>query len=120
MDALADKNCVPCDSDFPPMTLPQAQDLMEHVDGWDLSPEGQMLSRIYKFPDFATAMAFANKIAALAEEEGHHPDFAISWGRLGVALWTHSIGGLSENDFIMAAKINALSSEEIEGTGVLN
>ncbi len=116
MDALEDQHCVPCEDDgFPPMTLEQARDLMEHVIGWDLSPEGQMLSRVFKVSDFAGAMAFANRIADLAEEEGHHPDFAVSWGRLGVALWTHSIGGLTENDFIMAAKINVLFDEFMHG-----
>lgn len=108
---LTDKDCIPCeDDDFPAFTLEQARDMMEHVPGWELSPEGQMLSRVITFGDFAETMAFANKIADLAEEQGHHPDLAISWGKLGVMLWTHHIGGLSENDFILAAKINDLET----------
>lgn len=108
MTNLAGKKCVPCEGDFPALTLPQAHDLLEHVPGWNLNVEGTNLHRDYSFPDFATALAFVVEVGALAEEEGHHPDVTLGWGKVGIDLSTHSIGGLSENDFILAAKIGLL------------
>lgn len=108
MTFLTDKDCAPCNSDFPPMTLEQARDLMEHVPGWTLSEDGSRISRKYDFANFKEALVFTNKVGELADEEGHHPDIELGWGKVLVTLFTHSIQGLSENDFIVAAKINEL------------
>jgi 4a-hydroxytetrahydrobiopterin dehydratase len=88
------------------MNMEEAQGLMEQVPGWEL--DENKLSRRFKFKNFREAMAFVNRIADLAEEEGHHPDIHISWNRVRLDLTTHAIKGLSENDFIMAAKTNEL------------
>ena len=77
-------------------------------EGWMLVDNAHLLVREFRFKDFAQAMAFANKVAAIAEEENHHPDMAISWGSVSVELTTHAIAGLSENDFILAAKIDQI------------
>ncbi|HEY4488986.1 MAG TPA: 4a-hydroxytetrahydrobiopterin dehydratase [Candidatus Paceibacterota bacterium] len=108
MTKLTEKECVPCKDDFPAMTLPQARDLMEHVPGWTLSGDGTFISRCYNFPNFKKALAFTNKVGELAESEGHHPDIELSWGKVGITLLTHSVKGLTENDFIVASKINEL------------
>jgi len=105
---LTDKKCIPCEGDFPAMTLPQARDMMDNIPGWELNEEGTVIKRAFTFKDFAEALAFANKVGALAEEEGHHPDMLVAWGKVGLTLTTHAVNGLSENDFILAAKINAL------------
>jgi len=110
MTKLTEKERIPCNSDFPAMTLPQARDFMEHVPGWALSDDGTSISRRYDFPNFKEALAFTNKVGELAEEEGHHPDIELSWGKVGITLMTHSVKGLSENDFIVAAKINELQN----------
>lgn len=80
--------------------------LLEQTPGWTIAPDGLSLSREFTFKNFVEAMGFADKITPIAESEGHHPDLAIAWGKVGVTLSTHAIGGLSENDFILAAKIN--------------
>lgn len=108
MTDFAKKRCIPCEGNVPPLTLPQARDLMEHIPGWTLSADGSSIAREYQFKDFDETMQFANMVAELAETEGHHPDMQISWGKLGLTLTTHAIGGLSENDIILAAKINEL------------
>ena len=82
--------------------MPQTKD-------WKLSGDGKHISKEFKFANFLEAMAFANKITAVAEEEGHHPDLSIGWGRVGIELSTHAIKGLSENDFILAAKIDHIA-----------
>jgi 4a-hydroxytetrahydrobiopterin dehydratase len=105
---LAGKKCVPCEGKTAPFTHAEAEGFMKLVSGWMLWPDGKTISKSFKFKDFAGAFAFATKIAAVAEEEGHHPDLLISWGRVEVELSTHSIGGLSENDFIMAAKVDMI------------
>jgi 4a-hydroxytetrahydrobiopterin dehydratase len=106
---LASKRCIPCEGGTPPLFKPQAEALLKEVSGWSLSPDAKSISKQFKFKNFAEALAFANKIGAIAEAENHHPDLTLSWGKVGVALSTHSIGGLSENDFILAAKIDAVS-----------
>jgi 4a-hydroxytetrahydrobiopterin dehydratase len=77
--------------------------------GWKVSKSRQ-LEKQFKFKDFKGALAFTNRIGELAEQEGHHPDIALAWGKVGVSLWTHAIGGLSENDFVLAAKIECLKA----------
>lgn len=102
--SLADKKCVPCRGGVPSMEWPKVQELLYQLKaGWHVNPQGH-LERGYEFPDFAQALAFANKVGAIAEEEGHHPDLYISWGKCKVEIWTHKISGLTESDFYLAAK----------------
>jgi len=105
---LSQKKCVACEGDMPPLNAVEANVLLKQVRGWTLANDCKRISKSFTFPDFAGAMAFANEIAAVAEEEGHHPNLGISWGRVEVELSTHAIKGLSENDFILAAKIDQL------------
>jgi len=105
---LADKHCVPCESGTKPLSIAQAKELLKQVGGWALGEDGKWIIKQFKLADFAEAMGFANKITPIAEREGHHPDLHISYGKVVVELSTHAIKGLSENDFILAAKINAL------------
>ena len=102
---LAQKRCVPCEGGTPPLTSEQAEPLLKQLDGWEIV-EGKKLAKSYRFGNFVKAVDFVNKITPVAEAEGHHPDLVVRWGEVGVELWTHAIGGLSENDFIMAAKID--------------
>jgi 4a-hydroxytetrahydrobiopterin dehydratase len=96
-----------------PLARTTAEAYLTATPGWDLVlDEPSRLTRKLKFKDFAEAMQFINRVADVAEEEGHHPDFSVSWNRVTLELTTHAIGGLSENDFIMAAKIN-----DVEGGG---
>ena len=108
MTNLVSKKCVPCEEGTTPLNRAEAEDFLEELPGWTLTRQGKGIAKEYRFKNFAEALAFANKIGAVAEAEGHHPDLAVSWGKVGVSLSTHSIGGLSENDFILAAKIDAL------------
>jgi 4a-hydroxytetrahydrobiopterin dehydratase len=90
---------------MPSLSDGEANALLGQLDGWTISA-GPRLGKTWKFPDFATALAFVNRIGAIADAEDHHPDVALSWGRVGVELWSHAAGGLTENDFIVAAKID--------------
>ena len=106
---LAAKHCVPCEGGTKPMSRSEAEAYLASVAGWKLV-EGDPLkiARSLKCKDFAEAMRFVNRVAEVAETEGHHPDFCVSWNRVKLELVTHAIGGLSENDFIIAAKVNQL------------
>ena len=110
--ALKDKRCAPCAAGTPPMDRPTVSLLLSDVMGWELrgGAEGapMKIAKRYKFDDFLRTMAFVGKMAALAEEEAHHPDFCVHYSRVDVTLWTHAVGGLSENDFILAAKIDGI------------
>jgi 4a-hydroxytetrahydrobiopterin dehydratase len=110
MDALTNEKCTACRRDSPRVTEAEIEELKPHIPEWTLlEREGiQRLERIYRFANFAEALAFTNRVGALAEEEGHHPAILTEWGRVTVTLWTHKIRGLHRNDFIMAAKIDAL------------
>jgi 4a-hydroxytetrahydrobiopterin dehydratase len=110
MSDLAKKRCKPCeDKNTPPLIPQKAQELMAQLSpDWMLIDGGRILARTFHFDDFMGPMTLANKIAAVAEEEGHHPDLTISWGSLGVELMTHAIGGLTENDFIVASKVDQI------------
>lgn len=110
MSNLAEKKCVPCEGGMAPLTETEAVAFKENVRGWNLADDVKSIARRFVFKDFKEAMAFANKVADVAESEGHHPDFSISYNTLTLTLTTHAIGGLSENDFILAAKINALAA----------
>ncbi|MBI5490096.1 MAG: 4a-hydroxytetrahydrobiopterin dehydratase [Deltaproteobacteria bacterium] len=102
---LSSKKCVPCTRGAPAMEREQAVKQLEEAPGWELSADGKKISRKFSFPDFARAMSFVGRVGELAEQEGHHPDIAFGWGYCTVTFWTHKIGGLHENDFIMAAKV---------------
>jgi 4a-hydroxytetrahydrobiopterin dehydratase len=104
---LADKHCVPCRGGVPPLKGQELEHMKAQVTGWSVVDEHH-LEKNYTFPDFKTALGFVNRVGAIAEEEGHHPDLYLSWGKVGVKTWTHKINGLTESDFILAAKIDAL------------
>ena len=106
---LAAKKCVACEGFETPLTREEAIILIRQIPSWMLSGDAKRISKEFKCKDFMEAMTFANKITAIAEEEGHHPDLSIGWGRAGVELTTHAIKGLSENDFILAAKIDGIA-----------
>lgn len=108
-DDLARKHCTPCEGGMPPATKEEAAILLRRVADWKITPDGKAIGKSFRFKNFAQALTFVNKIGAIAEEEGHHPDIGLHWGRVDISLTTHAIGGLSENDFILAAKINQLS-----------
>ncbi|MFO7155250.1 MAG: 4a-hydroxytetrahydrobiopterin dehydratase [Pseudomonadota bacterium] len=105
MDLRA-KRCVPCEGGTPPMTEEEQRALLPQVPGWKV--EAGRLVKTFVFESFPQAIAFVNRMADLAEEEGHHPDFCVHYREVKVSLWTFAIGGLSENDFILAAKIDGL------------
>ncbi|HEY4526813.1 MAG TPA: 4a-hydroxytetrahydrobiopterin dehydratase [Candidatus Paceibacterota bacterium] len=109
MSDLAQKKCVACEGMVDPFVREEAVVLLKQVDNWTLSDDAKSISKEFTFKNFADALSFANKIGAIAEDEGHHPDLTVAWGKVGVSLTTHAIKGLSENDFILAAKIDALS-----------
>jgi 4a-hydroxytetrahydrobiopterin dehydratase len=111
MEGLAEKKCVPCRGGIPPLTEPAARKLAEGTPTWRLAENATRLERHFEFRDFAAAMEFVNRVAEIAEAEGHHPDIAIHWNKVDLLLWTHKIGGLHENDFILAAKIDRLLEE---------
>jgi 4a-hydroxytetrahydrobiopterin dehydratase len=107
MDDLATKRCQPCEKGTPPVQGKELDRLMGQLDGWTLKG-GKEIEKEYRFPDFRQALAFVDRLGEVAEAEGHHPDIYLTWGKVRVALSTHSIGGLSENDFILAAKADKL------------
>lgn len=107
---LTQKSCVPCRGDMPPLTPEEVARLAPQAPGWAVE-ENRRLRRTFRFKDFATALAFVNRVGTLAEEEGHHPDISFGWGVAEVTFTTHIIKGLSENDFIMAAKTDALAQD---------
>lgn len=105
-DTLLQKKCIPCEIGTPPLSSDQAEILRQQVASWTIVDNN--LTKEFKFEDFATALVFVNKIGAIAEEEGHHPDIFLSWGKVKVSLTTHAAKGLTENDFVIAAKIDQL------------
>jgi len=104
MNELAAKECVPCKGGVPPLKGKDLQDLQEKLgSGWKAVSEHH-LEKEYKFPDFRKAMDFAVRVGELAEQVGHHPDIYLAWGKVRLTIWTHKIDGLTESDFIFAAK----------------
>jgi len=103
---LIEKKCVPCEGGTPPLAKPEIDVLIKEIPLWSLK-EGHLF-RSFKFRNFKEAMVFVNSLAKLADEEGHHPDICIHYNRVEVELWTYAIKGLSENDFIIAAKADSL------------
>jgi 4a-hydroxytetrahydrobiopterin dehydratase len=107
MASLASKTCVPCRGGVPALKGNTLETLHRQVPQWKVIDEHH-LTRAFTFPDFKQALDFVNRVGAQAEEQGHHPDIMLAWGKVEVTLWTHKINGLTESDFIMAAKIDAL------------
>lgn len=108
-DELTRKKCVPCEGGVPKLTLEEAQAHLASVPGWTLTADGQRIRREWTVRKFTDGLEFFRAVGALAEEEGHHPDLhLVGYRNLAIEIWTHAIGGLSENDFILAAKIDQL------------
>ena len=105
---LTSKHCLPCEASAKPFTREQAEEYLKQTPGWGLDEDAKKIKKRFKFKDFREALAFVNKIGELAESEGHHPDIEFGWGYAKIKLTTHAIAGLSENDFILAAKIDRL------------
>ena len=109
MIKLALKHCVPCEDGTPPMPRADAESLLKQVDGWELVDDAVLkISKNFKFKNFKEALEFVDKVGGIAESEGHHPGIAFGWGRAEVTLYTHAVSGLSENDFILASKIDKI------------
>lgn len=109
MSDLASKQCVPCRGGVPPLKGAELAAIAAQVPGWQVVNEHH-ITKSWKFPDFAAALAFVNQVGALAEQQGHHPDIFLAWGRADVTIWTHKIDGLTESDFILAAKIDRVAA----------
>ena len=103
MSNLADRQCVPCRGGVPPLASEQIEPLIARIEGWKVV-EQHHLEKGYKLRNFAEALDLVNRIGAIAEEQSHHPDLYLAWGRVDVKIWTHKIDGLTESDFILAAK----------------
>lgn len=105
MSELADRTCVPCRGGVPPLAQAQVNDLLRQLDGWSVV-DNHHLTKTYTFPDFVQALAWVNQAGAIAEQQRHHPDIYLTWGQARIDIWTHKIDGLTESDFILAAKID--------------
>ena len=103
---LVQKKCVPCEGGVPKLKPEEIEKFLQEISGWSL--EGEKIKKTFQFKNFLKAMKFVNQMAEIAEQEGHHPDFTVHYNQVEVTIWTHAIGGLSENDFILAAKIDQL------------
>jgi len=107
MSELASKTCIPCQGGIPPLKGENLKRLAEQLTGWAVVDEHH-LTKTYKLDDFVQALDITNRIGALAEEQNHHPDIYLTWGKVRVDIWTHKIDGLTESDFIFAAKCDRL------------
>jgi 4a-hydroxytetrahydrobiopterin dehydratase len=105
--ALADRQCVPCRGGVPSLHGPELRQFSDQLPDWKVIEEHH-IAKSFLFPDFRHALDFVNRVGELAEEQGHHPDLTLSWGKVDVVIFTHKIRGLSESDFVMAAKIDRL------------
>lgn len=108
MTALSQKECVPCRGGVPPLNGEEIAKLLPELNGWEVVKEHH-LKKSYSFANFRESLAFVNRVGELAEEQGHHPDICFGWGTAEITIWTHKIDGLTESDFILAAKIDQLS-----------
>jgi 4a-hydroxytetrahydrobiopterin dehydratase len=106
--SLSGKTCVPCRGGVPPLTADEIRPLAAQVEHWTVTGNHHIEKEL-AFPDFKNALAFVNKVGAIAEAQGHHPDIFLAWGKVGVKIWTHKIDGLTESDFILAAKIDDIA-----------
>jgi 4a-hydroxytetrahydrobiopterin dehydratase len=108
-EQLTRKKCAPCEGGVPPLTPAEVKAQIKSLQGWQVTPDGERIRREWRAKNFMAAIEFFNKVAALAEGEGHHPDLhLVGYRNVAIELWTHAIGGLSENDFILAAKIDQI------------
>lgn len=107
MSELASRQCVPCRGGVPPLEHDAITPLLAQLDGWEVVNQHH-LSKNYRFSNFREAQLFVNSVGDLAEEQGHHPDICFGWGNAEIRIWTHKIDGLTESDFVLAAKIDAL------------
>ena len=110
MTELKGQKCVPCSGEASPATEEEINTYKTQIPDWDIITEnGELhLQRVYKFPDFKSALAFSDRVGEIAEDQGHHPALLTEWGKVTVTWWTHAINGLHQNDFIMAAKSDRL------------
>lgn len=106
MTELTRKRCVPCEGGIPKLDAEGIAIFLPKVQGWEARED--RLHKTYRFKDFMEAMGFLNRMAEVAEAEGHHPDFCVHYNQVDVTIWTHAVDGLTENDFILAAKIDEL------------
>lgn len=104
---LADRTCIPCQGGVPPLAPAAVEALLAELPGWEVRANHHLF-RAYSFPDFSSALDFVNRAAAVAEQQGHHPDLLLAWGRVEATIFTHKIDGLTESDFVLAAKIERL------------
>lgn len=107
MSDLASKTCVPCRGGTPPLKGEELHGYSHQLPNWQVI-DAHHITRTFTFPDFQKALDFVNRVGAVAEQQGHHPDISLTWGKVGITLWTHSVNGLTESDFIMAAKIDQI------------
>jgi len=114
--SLADRKCVPCLGGTPPLRAKEIAPLLAQLDGWRVEARKKLL-KSYRFKNFVEAVAFVNAVTRVAEREGHHPDLYVRWGEVRVYLWTHKIDGLTESDFVMAAKIDRVYARRAPATG---
>jgi 4a-hydroxytetrahydrobiopterin dehydratase len=114
MMGLAQERCVPCHGGVASLAESEAETLLAEVPRWRLAAEPSRIERGWRFKNFATALAFVEKVAAVAEASGHHPDIAFGWGYAAISLHTHAIRGLHRNDFILAARIDALDAGALD------
>ena len=113
MSNLKDKKCVPCEGGVIPFDISEIHKYQKKVDGWDISKDNKQnffLNKRFNFRNFIESQEFINKVGEISEDEGHHPDISFGWGYAEIKITTHAIEGLSENDFILAAKIDQLTS----------
>ena len=108
MSELATKQCVPCRGGVPPLTSEEIKKLEPEIPGWEVV-NNHHLKKEFKYENYAEALKFVNRLSAIAEEQFHHPDVCFGWGRVEVTIWTHKINGLTESDFILAAKIDQVA-----------
>ena len=113
---LAEKKCVSCRGGVPPLSSQEIEPLLIRLDGWEVKNDHKLI-KSYKFNNFLDPVKFINAITEVAEEEGHHPDVYVRWGEVKVYLWTHKVDGLTESDFIMAAKIDKVHRETFGSVG---
>ena len=107
MAGLADRQCVPCTGGIPPLSGEEIAPLLAQLEGWRVI-DNHHLEKQFKLKNFIEALALVNRVGAIAEEQNHHPDLFLAWGTVGVKIWTHKINGLTESDFVFAAKCDVV------------
>ena len=111
MSELSSKNCIPCRGGVPPLEREEIAKFHQELEGWEVVDDHH-LKKSYRFSNFIEAQTFVNRVGNLAEEQGHHPDICFGWGQAEISIWTHKIDGLTESDFILAAKIDELEQNQ--------